>query len=179
MPLLSPSNIPRPTPVPIAPQGTQPQVTGTATIPGTTSIPEATPEVTEPVSKTEKMIQQLIDLWEKRSADSEARSTEYLTKQRNQEYQLLKQTYGLKGDTWETAEGSDTIGNQNLQAFKDRWGKQFEDNSYDAYSYDNIYGGTAGLGMDTFGYDTEETDQMGFLGLGNFQSNSGYLGGLK
>lgn len=152
-----------PTVAPVTPTTTKP--TGTV----------ATTPTTE--SRSEQLLQQLIDLWTQRTAQNKQQSTDYLTKQRENEYRMLKQAYPtIKGDTWETAVGTDTVGQQNIQAFKDRWEKQFQDDSYDPYSYSNIYGGNANLGMSTFGFD-EDTSPKSFLSMGTSQNNSGYIGG--
>ena len=145
-----------------------------------TDVVTQNPAAVSTESPLEKQLKDLINLWTQQSQGKAERNTEYLTKKRDEEYRLLKQAFpSIQGDTWETAVGNDTISNQNLQAFKDRWDKAFEDQDYDPYSYSNIYGGTAGLGMDVFGYDTEETSPVGFFGIGSQQFKSGYLGGLK
>lgn len=67
--------------------------------------------------------------------------TEQLQKQRDQEYQLLKEAFNVKGDSWSTAIGGDTVANQNLQAFKDRWDKILTNNEYEDYAFNAGYGG--------------------------------------
>ena len=42
--------------------------------------------------------------------------------QMQREWEALRETYGtIEGDDWETATASDTVGQQNLQKFKERW----------------------------------------------------------
>ena len=98
----------------------------------------------------------------------------YLQRMRDQEFGLLKEAYStIQGDTWETAEASDTVGQKNIQAFRDRWEKILEENEYSSwgnsdYNISSGYGGYAGSDFNT-GWGS-------LLGT-NTNGKSGYIGG--
>jgi hypothetical protein len=95
--------------------------------------------------------------------------TPSLIKQRDKEFLQLKEAYNtIRGDTWETATGIDSIGQQNLQAFKDRWEQILEEGDFESFDYNKEYGGYAPLG---------ETGYNSLIGMGGYANKSGYLGG--
>jgi hypothetical protein len=85
---------------------------------------------------------------------------EYRKRQRDQEFQKLKSAYNIKGDTWETAKGYDTVGQKNLDAFIQKWEQMLADNKYESYSINAGFGTYAPTGMNS-----------GYNSLLNFKSN--------
>lgn len=65
-----------------------------------------------------------------------------LLERRQEEFLKLKEAYyTIMGDTFDTAIAEDSIGEQQLKAFTERWDKILEDNKYSGYKYRSDYGG--------------------------------------
>lgn len=89
-----------------------------------------------------------------------------LLEKREKEFLLLKEAYGIIGDSWETAIGSDSIAQANLQKFKDRWEDILESKEYSTYNYYSGYGGYAPM-----------DNPYSLLTNPEYSIRSGYIGG--
>jgi hypothetical protein len=124
-----------------------------------------------PVPTLETLIQRLIDALNNRNSQVDPyydTKQKNLKLQRDQEYKLLKEAYGIQGDTWETAKASDTIGEQNLQNFKDKWEKNLSENSYSKYDLMSNYGSYSNIKNP---YEKSQINEI--------NTKSGYIGGIR
>jgi hypothetical protein len=128
-------------------------------------------EVTRELTDNPEYEEELNKIIEERNRDT--LFDERMQAKRAEEWKLLKEAYNIQGDTWDSAIGFDTVSNQNLQKFKDRWEEILEEQDYSTYEFYSNYGGFGELG-----YDTDYEDMYNLLSNPTLSNKSGYLGGL-
>jgi hypothetical protein len=100
--------------------------------------------------------------------------SESLLDQKQEEFDQLKQVYGITGDNLETASGEDTVAIQNLNAFKKRWA-QIEDAQRYGQSSSSMESAVLSKGL-TSDLTSNTTGQ--FAGLGGGGNTINMLGSL-